>query len=322
MSNGCSGSPQYPVVDAFSNAPLDDDKNRKAGAVSPQRGGGFGFFSLRNGITSKEMANLVKNPFCAYAAFLTVFFVCYSLGGGRLSQTTREDRLGYMSCIIEAFGLISLRWKISCRGHVNGLSGMSMIMFTLTYTMREWETFVGAEVPWVTINGMCLELLQIFSCALVYINLWSIFKTYRSSYQEDSDVLKVKYLIPGCLLLGLMLHPQFRQGWTYNLSWAISFYIDVLALLPQVVMMQRGSGKIEAPIAHFVAATAFSRMSDLTFWYSRWDRAPTRLPEGMTIIVVFHIISLLLVADFMYYYIKASLNNRTMTEDISISLDV
>jgi hypothetical protein len=310
--------------DAISKASYDDDKNRKAQVVDLQRAGGFGFFSLRNGITSKDMANMGKNPFCAYAVFLMVFFACYSLGGGRLSKTTYEDKLGYTSCILEALGLISLQYKVSCRGHVNGLSGMSMVMLTLSYTMREYETFGAAKVPWITIDGMCIELLQMVTCALVYVNLWSIFKTYRNSYQEDLDVLKVKYLIPGCLLLGLLLHPVFRQGWKYSLSWAMSFYIDVLALLPQVVMMQRGDGKVYAPIAHFVAATAFSRFNDLCFWIVRWERSKV-LPQGMEIIVGFHVINLLLVADFMYYYIKAWLQGRRTSskdKDIMFELEV
>lgn len=322
MSHGCSGIMRYSAVDPFTNtAYVDDDKNYKTRASSMTCGGGFGLFSFQNGIR-KDMNKFKKNPFCIYALFLAAFYICYILGGGCLSKSTREDKLGYISCILEAAGLISLQWKVSHRGHVEGLSGMSMIMFTLTYSMREFETFCVAKVPWVTIDGMALEMLQLASCALAYVNLWSIFKTYRRSYQEELDVLKVKYLIPGCVLLGLVLHPHFRQGWKYSLSWSMSFYVDVLALLPQVVMMQRGNGKVEAPIAHFVAATALSRMNDLGFWYYRWNLGPQGWWHGINIsgmiIVGFHIISLLLVADFMYYYIKARMSGQTMSEDMSI----
>merc|ERR1719359_2841220 len=114
--------------------------------------------------------------------------------------------------------------------------------------------------------------------------LFAILKTYRTSYQRDLDVLKVKYLIPGCLLIALVLHPNFKQGQIKSLTWTSSFYIDTLALLPQVVMMQRGNGKVEAPIAHFVAATAFSRVNDLGFWCMRWQRGKA-LPQGMNSIL-------------------------------------
>ena len=98
--------------------------------------------------------------------------------------------------------------------------------------------------------------------------LWSIFKTYRQSLQEELDILQVKHLIPGCILFAVVIHPTFAQGFMYSLCWTISFYVDVMALLPQVVMMSQGTGKVEAPIANFVAATTFSRIVDLWFWYS------------------------------------------------------
>merc|ERR1719359_1009955 len=143
--------------------------------------------------------------------------------------------------------------------------------------------------------------------------LFAIFKTYRASYQADMDVLKIKYLIPGCLLLALVLHPNFKRGHLYSLSWTVSFYIDTLALLPQVVMMQRGNGKVEAPIAHFVAATAVSRSFDLGFWYDRCVNEGLGryfnyyVPLSGFIVIFFHVFSLILVGDFMYYYFKCRL---------------
>jgi hypothetical protein len=200
-------------------------------------------------------------------------------------------------------------------------------MFALTYTMREVEAFLIVNVDWRNINDVFLEVLQISSMLLSYRALWSIFKTYRTSYEQDLDVLKVKYLIPGCLLLGLVMHPNFRRGHRYSESWAASFYIDVLALLPQVVMMQRGAGVVEAPIAHFVAATFVSRFFDLLFWYDRWAKGDFLKYMGdenvsLWIIAIFHLVSFMLVADFMYYYFKWRMSSNAHTSDhIEISVD-
>merc|ERR1719359_2230469 len=153
--------------------------------------------------------------------------------------------------------------------------------------------------------------------------VWAIFKTYRSSYEVDLDILKVRYLIPGCLVLALVLHPQFKRGRMYSMSWTSSFYVDVLALLPQVVMMQRGGGKVEAPIAHFVAATAVSRIFDLSFWVDRWNRGD--LPKYLLhanvsgiIIAFFHLVSLALVGDFMYYYFKWRFSGAKRSDTLSV----
>jgi hypothetical protein len=63
------------------------------------------------------------------------------------------------------------------------------------------------------------------------------------------------------------------------------------------------------PIANFVFATTISRVVDLWFWYLRFDLGPQGWWGSFNfsgwLIVGFHIISLLLVADFMYFYLRA-----------------
>merc|ERR1719162_958806 len=117
------------------------------------------------------------------------------------------------------------------------------------------------------------------------------------------------YLVPGCLVAAALVHPSLQQGALYSFGWTSYLYLDVLALLPQVVMMAKGGGKIEAPIAHFVAATALSRMVDLEYWFFEFDLGPQGYWNGFNysgwLIVIVHVLSLLLVADFMYYYLKA-----------------
>merc|ERR1719158_1850364 len=116
----------------------------------------------------------------------------------------------------------------------------------------------------LTKRGIALEMLQFTSVPLVLNILWSVLKTYRETYQESLDVLKVRYLLPACVALALVLTPQFKQGKTYSYCWTISFYVDILALLPQVVMMTLSPGKkIAVPIANLVGVTAFSRCVDL-----------------------------------------------------------
>merc|ERR1719240_869800 len=124
------------------------------------------------------------------------------------------------------------------------------------------------------------------------------------------------------MLSAIVIHPTFMQGYLYSYCWTFSFYIDVLALLPQVVMMAKGSGKVEAPIANFVAATAFSRIVDLWFWYFRFNIGPQGFWLGFNysgyLIVFWHLISIAIVADFMYYYIRARVRSATLTEEVAL----
>merc|ERR1719310_2119963 len=117
--------------------------------------------------------------------------------------------IGYVSCVLEAYGLISVYRKIQQQRSVKGISGMSLIMFALSYTLRESEVWVMSNEFHLTKRGVALEFLQSASIPLIFSLLWAVFKTYKDSYQESLDVLKVKYLIPGCVVMAFVLTPHF-----------------------------------------------------------------------------------------------------------------
>lgn len=231
----------------------------------------------------------------------------YHLLGGRLNQATAEDLLGYVSVIAEALGLLMLRSKIVGQGSVSGISGMTVCMYALVYMMR--ELLLLPPLEWQALDGWAVEVLQLPSILMILDITRSVFVGYRNTYQEDLDVLKMQYLVPGCIALALLLHPTFTQGFAYSCCWTAYLYMDVIALLPQIVMMARGGGKVEAPIAHFVAATALRWGVDLSFWYYSFDLGPQGYIGNFNysgwLIVAVHVLSLVFVADFMYYYIKA-----------------
>lgn len=255
-----------------------------------------------------------------YVAFLTSGFMVYSYLGGRLANCTRVELIGFASAIIEGFGLLSLRLKIKRRDSVAGISGQSIIMFALTYTLRLWQLWPRSSRRLV--NDFAVETLSLGSLFMVLEIGVLVFTTHRKSFQQDIDVLKVKHLIPWCFLVALPLHPSFRRGFFYSYFWTVGFYLDIVSLLPQVVFMAKGNGKVEAPISHYVAATAMSRSIDLWWWLSRGiNLGPQGFFHGFNysgvIIVVVHLFGLLLAGDFLYYYIKSKIYHRSgMSDDL------
>jgi len=289
---------QSPILGDF------DDKHRKAALKPP----GF-------------LKEVFQNSFKVYATFLMAGSVVYYFLGGSIRASTIEDKLAYASCIAEGLGLLSLRMKIQRGESVSGISGMTMIMYALVYLLRLFMV-VPTKLSLIYLDGWAVEALQFVSFLMVADVVWSVFLTYRKSYQEDLDTCHVKYLAPSCVALAIVLHPLFTQGHVYSLCWTTYLYLDCLALMPQVVMMARGCGKVEAPVSHFVAATAMSRVVDLCFWYFDFDLGSQGYIRGFNysgwLIVLWHVINLAIVADFMYYYVKARLGGKTMSEDLSL----
>merc|ERR1719213_1197392 len=194
-----------------------------------------------------------------------------------------------------------------------------MLMYAACYTVRIW---LNMPSSW-SFSLMELELeasFGVFSLLLVLDCLRSIFVVHRNSYQEDLDVLHVKYLLPGCFVLAALLRVHFHS-WTnlFGFMWTSCLYMDVLALMPQVVMMARGGGKVAAPIAHFVAATFLSRIHDLldSLLYKTFS------PDdcfSYYIVVFFQAVHLLIVADFMYYYVKALGSGAGLQKDMEMNV--
>merc|ERR1719428_265890 len=192
-------------------------------------------------------------------------------------------------------------------------------MYAVVYTVRIYLCIPKSyALKDLNMDGM----FTIIPLLLVCDTLKCIFVSHRSSYEAELDILHAKHLIPGCICAALILRPHF-QAWTtsYSLVWSSCLYMDVLALMPQVVMMSRSGGKIEAPIAHFVAATFLSRMEDLwdSLMYHQNSHASDDVFSYWMVICV-QAMHLLLVADFMYYYMKARAAGKV--EDLQLKIDV
>merc|ERR1719453_1194409 len=286
----------------------DDDKSLK----ELKQGPSFFYVLLAilpcHSTCTKQFIDFLKNPLKVYTCFLACTCLFYYFVCGGLAAW--EDFIGYNSCILEAYGLISVYRKIQSDRSVIGISGSSLIMFAISYGLRQCEALVMSSRFRLTKRAIALEALQFASIPLILSLLWAVYKTYKETYQESLDKLKVQYLVPACVVMALILTPRFKQGEMYSYCWSISFYVDVLALLPQVVMMTFSPGKkVAVPIANYVMATTVSRIVDLWFWYLRFDLGPQGWWGNFNfsgwLIVSFHVISLLLVADFMYFYLRA-----------------
>lgn len=271
-----------------------------------------------NGITA---AHVYKNPYVLYMCFLAVVAFSYFLHEGSFQKVNANNWINYFATMAESGGLLVLRQSILQRNSVRGISGMSMLMFAMVYTSRMWELFPPLRMRWLHV--WVLWLLCLVSLFQVIELVYKIFVSHKKTYDADADTPKVRTLVPASVALALLVHPTFKRGLGYSIIWSVGFYLDVAALVPQVVMMSC-SGAVEARVAHFVAATTVSRVVDLYWWYRNIELGPQGYLLGFNysgwLIVIVHVLNLLLVIDFMYYYMKARLSGSSFSEDLDLSV--
>merc|ERR1719265_168448 len=133
---------------------------------------------------------------------------------------------------------------------------------------------------------------------------------FKSTYQRDEDSFEIGYLLSACLFFAVMLHPHLNSRPLFDTLWTFALYVDVFAMMPQLWMMAqlKNNSGLEILNVHFLAGIAASDLVSLFFWaYGFREFAPKNGGFNATgwAIMGAHIIQCMLLADFIFYYIKS-----------------
>jgi hypothetical protein len=90
--------------------------------------------------------------------------------------------------------------------------------------------------------------------------------TCRPTQDSSLDTFRLEYLLPPVVLITLI----FNYGYNFReLSWAFSIWLESVAILPQLFMLQR-TGEAETITTHYLAALGLYRGLYIPNWMYRW----------------------------------------------------
>lgn len=114
-------------------------------------------------------------------------------------------------------------------------------------------------------------------------------KVVRSTYDKEHDSFRSEYIVGPCAVLALLLHSQFnfveasppegvvlrRRAPTpscplLQVLWTFSIYLEALAILPQLVVLQR-TKNIDNLTGNYVFLLGSYRALYILNWIWRWD---------------------------------------------------
>ena len=88
---------------------------------------------------------------------------------------------------------------------------------------------------------------------------------HSPTFDPSIDTFRVEFLVGPSLLLALI----FNYNFTFvEILWAFSIYLESVAILPQLFMLQR-TGEAEAITTHYVAALGAYRALYIPNWIYR-----------------------------------------------------
>lgn len=205
--------------------------------------------------------------------------------------------LGDMTHLIS---ILILLLKIYATKSCSGISLKTQELYALVFLTRYLDLFTD----FISVYNTVMKLVFIGSSLAI---VWCMrnHPLVRRSYDKQLDTFRHYFLLLASFLLALLLHEKFAFQ---EVLWAFSMYLEAVAILPQLVLLQR-SGNVDNLTGQYVFFLGAYRAFYIFNWIYRYFIDPhfTRW-----IACVSGLVQTALYADFFYFYFISWKNNAKL----------
>jgi len=204
-----------------------------------------------------------------------------------------------------------------------GVSARALALDVLALCFRLSSTlWLQGYLPVDATGDYLFQALDVCSVGILMWLLYHILVVNRGTYQCEHDSLPVCPLIIGSVVLAIFLHGNMNSRPIFDTFWMVGMFLSTIAVLPQLWLITRSGGQVQTLTSHYIAAMAAGRaLSGVFMWHAREDIscAPWfgEFNHAIWAILVSHLLHLLLLCDFGYYYIKA-----VMAQGLACTIDI
>jgi hypothetical protein len=222
-----------------------------------------------------------------------------------------------LSFVLVGLKVSSTRSAAGISARTLGLSALSLCCRLSSTLLRDGYLPVDASGDWV------YQAVDLCSLSMVAYLLRQTLSVRRSSYQESSDTCGVWGLILGALCMAALFHADMNRSFFFDCLWTMGLFLDAIAMVPQLWLITKTGGTVEALTSHYIATTLVSRLLSGYFWYLNFEHVACDafwvegFNHGSWGILAAHAVHFLLLGDFAYYYVKACLRG-TLTSGMPL----
>ncbi|KAL4789384.1 ER lumen protein retaining receptor-domain-containing protein [Aspergillus venezuelensis] len=187
--------------------------------------------------------------------------------------------------------------KMKSSSSCSGLSFKSQALYLMVFVTRYLDLFWAFTDSFYNTT---FKLLFISSSGYI---IYLMLNDYRPTHDPNLDTFKVQYLLAGSAVLALIFPHDYS---TSEILWTFSIWLESVAILPQLFMLQR-TGEAETITTHYLFALGLYRALYIPNWVYRY------FAEGhfQLVPVLAGIVQTLLYSDFFYiYYTKIMKGKR------------
>lgn len=257
---------------------------------------------------------------------LIATYAVFILSGGAVWHLVADGAFSSiltLSAIVQCLAVALIALQVGLTGSARGVSARALSLDALAVCLRLSSTvWLNGYLPVDKSGDHIFQIFDMVSVALIGWLLHQVIVVKRHTYQMEEDSMPLAPIIVSCLVLAALLHGNMNNRAFFDTTWMAGMLVSSVAVLPQLWLITKTGGSVEALTSHYIAAMAVSRiLSGMFMWHARFDITCkpwiTGFNHASWTILAAHLCQMLLLADFAYYYIKAvttsGLNCRVQT---------
>mmetsp|Transcript_24950 Transcript_24950/g.34383 ORF Transcript_24950/g.34383 Transcript_24950/m.34383 type:complete len:216 (-) Transcript_24950:266-913(-) len=197
--------------------------------------------------------------------------------------------------------IVTLLLKIHATKNCAGVSLRTQELYALVFVTRYLDIFFN----FISIYNSVMKIIFISSSFTI---IWYMrkHKVVSQTYDKEQDTFRYMFLIGPSILLALVLNHDFTVT---EVLWTFSIYLEAVAILPQLVLLQR-TKNVDTLTGNYVFLLGAYRGLYLLNWIYRYFTEPL---YRQWIVWASGIVQTAIYCDFFYYYLKSWRNNERLS---------
>lgn len=198
------------------------------------------------------------------------------------------------------FSIIVLLLRLRVVKNAAGISVRTHELFLVVFVSRYLDLFT----TFYSVYNSCMKVLYIFTTALVIYTI-KYKEPICSTYDKAQDsFLHWKFAVAPAFVVAFITH-MFQHGMAFDpieLIWTFSIYLESIAILPQLIVLQRYR-EVENLTGNYVFFMGAYRFLYILNWIYRSYHE--KYYQHHFVVYFAGVLQTLLYVDFFYYYFKS-----------------
>jgi hypothetical protein len=265
-------------------------------------------------------STLIKAPMPAKAlvekalpTHVVVIYLVFAVGAYSVYHHVAEQEFSSiltMGVIVQTLATVFMCLQVLTSGRATGVSASGLTLDAIAVALRLSSTvWLNGYLPTDKTGDHVYQIADFCTLGMLLFLLHRVLVTHRCSYDEDQDSFSMGPTILVCFVFAAIFHADMDDNPLFDTLWMTGLFTGVVAVLPQLSLIMKTGGRAEAMTCHYIAAMALSKiLSGIFMWEAREDITSKpwfgSFQHGIVVILFAHAVHLLLLGDFMYYYLK------------------